>query len=147
VNALGEIRSFFPPSLGLESVNKKITPKVGYRTYLEGGGNIYSSSYSSWTPHSGWTFPADAPLAFLFDSRPVCLTGSFSIGITMKKLRNIDLSGYEAEELDKLLDESTNKTAKRPPKTKRAWEADVPASLKASRLSSNKWSDPRQRGM
>ena len=46
----------------------------------------------------------------------------------MKKLRNIDLSGYEAEEFDKLLDESTNKIAKRPPKTKRAWEADVPAS-------------------
>lgn len=65
----------------------------------------------------------------------------------MKKLRNIDLSGYEAEELDKLLDESTNKTAKRPPKTKRGWEADVPASLKASRHGSSKSYYARQRSM
>ena len=43
----------------------------------------------------------------------------------MKKLRNIDLSGYEAEEFDKWLDDSMNKIAKRPPKTKRAWEAEV----------------------
>ena len=90
---------------------------------------------------------ADAPLAFPYDNQPVYLTDSFSIGITMKKLRNIDLSGYEAEELDKLLDESTNKAAKRPPKTMRAWEADVPASLKASRHGSSKSYYPRQRSM
>ena len=64
----------------------------------------------------------------------------------MKKFWNIDLSGYGAEEFDKLLDEST-KIAKHPPKTKRAWEADVPASLKASRYGSSKSSYPRQRSM
>jgi hypothetical protein len=90
---------------------------------------------------------ADAPLAFPFDNQRVCLTDSFSTGITMKKLRNIDLSGYEAEEFDKLLDESTNKIAKRPPKTKRAWEAEVPAWLKASRHGSSKSCYPRQRSM
>jgi hypothetical protein len=90
---------------------------------------------------------ADALLAFPFDNQRVCLTDSFSTGITMKKLWNIDLSGYEAEEFDNLLEERTNKIAKRPPKTKRAWEADVPASLKASRHGSSKWCHPRQRSM
>jgi hypothetical protein len=65
----------------------------------------------------------------------------------MKKLRNIDLSGYEAEEFDKWLDDSMNKIAKRPPKTKRAWGADVAASLKASNHGSSKSNYPRQRSM
>ena len=65
----------------------------------------------------------------------------------MKKLRNIDVSGYEAEEFDKWLDESTNKILKRAPKVRRAWEADTLAPLKASRHGSSKSSYSRERSM
>jgi hypothetical protein len=40
----------------------------------------------------------------------------------MKKLRNIDVLGYEAEEFDKWLEESTNKFLKRAPKVRRTWK-------------------------
>ncbi|PTR16912.1 hypothetical protein C8R31_10165 [Nitrosospira sp. Nsp2] len=63
----------------------------------------------------------------------------------MKKLRNIDVLGYEAEEFDRWLEESTNK--KRAPKVRRTWEADAPPSLKASRHSSSRSSYSRQRSM
>jgi hypothetical protein len=64
----------------------------------------------------------------------------------MKKLRNIDVLGYEAEEFDKWLEESTNKILKRAaPKVKRAWETDMPAPLKASRQGSSRSSYSRQR--
>ncbi|PTR17661.1 MULTISPECIES: hypothetical protein [unclassified Nitrosospira] len=66
----------------------------------------------------------------------------------MKKLRNIDVLGYEAEEFDKWLEESTNKILKRTaPKVKRSWEADMSAPLKASRQGSSKSSYSRQRSL
>jgi hypothetical protein len=65
----------------------------------------------------------------------------------MKNLRNIKVLGYEAEELDKWLEESANKILKRAPKVKRAWEGETPPSLKASRHGSSKTSHPRQRSM
>jgi hypothetical protein len=65
----------------------------------------------------------------------------------MKKLRNIDVLGYEAEEFDKWLEESTNKMLKRAPKVRRPWEADTSPPLKTSRHGSSKSSDPRQRSM
>jgi formylglycine-generating enzyme required for sulfatase activity len=66
----------------------------------------------------------------------------------MKKLRNIDVSGYEAEEFDKWLEESTNKILKRTPKVRRTWEADAPGPLKASRHGQSKSSSySRQRSI
>jgi hypothetical protein len=66
----------------------------------------------------------------------------------MKKLRNIDVLGYEAEEFDKWLEESTNKILKRAaPKVRRAWEADISASVKPSRHGSSKPSYSRQRSI
>jgi hypothetical protein len=65
----------------------------------------------------------------------------------MKKLRNIDVLGYEAEEFDKWLEERTNKILKRAPKAKRAWETDMSAPLKASRQGSSKSVYSRQRGI
>jgi hypothetical protein len=66
----------------------------------------------------------------------------------MKKLRNIDVLGYEAEEFDKWLEESTNKILKRAaPKVRRAWEADMSAPLKSSRHGSSKSNSPRQRSL
>jgi hypothetical protein len=65
----------------------------------------------------------------------------------MKKLRNIDVMGYEAEEFDKWLEESTNKILKRAPKVRRTWEADISAPLKASSHGSNKSVYSRQRGI
>ena len=64
----------------------------------------------------------------------------------MKKLRNIDVMGYEAEEFDKWLEESTNIILKRAPKVRRTWEADMSA-RKASRHGSNKSVYSRQRGI
>ena len=63
----------------------------------------------------------------------------------MKKLRNIDVLGYEAEEFDRWPEESTSK--KRAPKVRRTWEADAPPPLKASRHGPSKSSYPRQRSM
>jgi hypothetical protein len=65
----------------------------------------------------------------------------------MKKLRNIDVLGYEAEEFDKWLEESTNKILKRAPKVRRTWEADMSAPLKAPRQGSSKSVYSRQRGI
>jgi hypothetical protein len=65
----------------------------------------------------------------------------------MKKIRNIDVLGYEAEEFDKWLEESTNRILKRAPKVRRAWEADMSAPLKASRHGSSKLGNSRQRGV
>ena len=66
----------------------------------------------------------------------------------MKKLRNIDVLGYEAEEFDKWLEESTNKILKRSaPKVRRAWEADMSAPLKASRHGVSKSGSSRQRSL
>jgi hypothetical protein len=67
----------------------------------------------------------------------------------MKKLRNIDVSGYEADEFDRWLDHSANKVLKRATKVKRAWDADAPAPLKTStsRHGSNRYGYSRQRSI
>jgi hypothetical protein len=65
----------------------------------------------------------------------------------MKKLRNIDVLGYEAEEFDKWVEESANKILKRVPKVRRTWEADTRPPMKAFRHGSSKSSYPRQRSM